>query len=313
MPAPEGFENVFSGNPLDRLANERRDPDWIIAALTKPATLVLPLHKLSIPVQQRDGALRLAWTSATEIDLSDAPPALLLGERDGDVLFAADVSHLASPPDSGDGYQDLRAAAPALEHQDASIAAQARAFVDWHARNGHCGQCGAQTSVHEGGNMRKCGACDAMHFPRTDPVVITVVADDDECLLGRQASWPAGMFSALAGFIEHGESIEDAVRREIREESGIRARDIRYHSSQPWPFPASLMIGCHAAPANKDIEIDDIEMDDVQWFSRAEIQEALSRDPAQITDPSRENAPLGLPGPMAIAHTLITAWARREV
>lgn len=311
MSAPEGFENVFSGNPLDRLANERRSPDWVAAALTKPETLVLPLHKLNFPLEQRDGALRLAWTPATELELGEAPLPLLLGKRDGDVLFAADLSHLPEPP--GDGYQDLRAAAPALEHQDASIAAQARAFVDWHTRHSRCSVCGAETSVHEGGNMRKCGDCDAMHFPRTDPVVITVVADDDECLLGRQASWPAGMFSALAGFIEHGESIEDAVRREVREESGILARDIRYHSSQPWPFPASLMIGCHAAPENKNIDIDDEEMDDVQWFSRAEVEESLSRGAAQITDPSRENAPLGLPGPMAIAHTLITAWARREV
>ena len=313
MAAPEGFENTFSGNPLDRLANERRDPEWIAEALAGPAARILPLHKLSIPVEQRDGALRLAWARAGEVDLSDAAPALLLGERGGEILFAADVSRLDAPPAIGEGYQDLRAAAAALEHRDASIAAQARAFTDWHARNGHCGQCGAETSVHEGGNMRKCGACEAMHFPRTDPVVITVVADEEECLLGRQASWPAGMFSALAGFVEHGESLEDAVRREVREESGILARDIHYHSSQPWPFPASLMIGCHAAPATKRIEIDDVEMDDVQWFSRSEVLESLSREPAQITDASREDAPLGLPGPMAIAHTLITAWAKGEL
>lgn len=311
MAAAEGFENVFSGNPLDRLANERRDPEWIAGELRSAESRVLALHRLMLPTEEREGELRLAWTPPGELDLEDAPPALLLGRQDGRTLFAADMSHLDAPPEAGE-YQDLRAAAPALEHRDASIAAQARAFTDWHARNGHCGQCGGETAVHEGGNMRQCGSCDAQHFPRTDPVVITVVADEEECLLGRQASWPAGMFSALAGFIEHGESIEDAVLREVREESGIAAREVRYHSSQPWPFPASLMIGCHASPANKEINIDDVEMDDVQWFSRAEVLESLSRGPAQITDASRAGAPLGLPGPMAIAHTLITAWARGE-
>ena len=311
MAAPEGFENVFSGNPLDRLANERRDPEWIAGELRSAESRVLALHRLMLPMEERDGALRLAWTPPTELELGDAPPALLLGRLEGRTLFAADLSHLEEPP-AGLAYQDLRAAAPALEHGDASIAAQARAFTDWHARNGHCGQCGEQTSVHEGGNMRQCDACEAQHFPRTDPVVITVVADEEECLLGRQASWPAGMFSALAGFVEHGESLEDAVRREVREESGIAAREVRYHSSQPWPFPASLMIGCHARPAHKEISIDDVEMDDVQWFSRAEVLESLSREPARITDAGRADAPLGLPGPMAIAHTLITAWARGE-
>ena len=244
-----------------------------------------------------DGALRLAWARAGEVDLSDAPPALLLGERDGEILFAADVSRLDAPPAIGEGYQDLRAAAAALEHRDASIAAQARAFTDWHARNGHCGQCGAETSVHEGGNMRKCVACEAMHFPRTDPVVITVVADEEECLLGRQASWPAGMFSALAGFVEHGESLEDAVRREVREESGILARDIRYHSSQPWPFPASLMIGCHAAPATEaGSRSTTWKWTTCSGFRVARCGNRSRGEPAQITDASREDAPLGLPG-----------------
>jgi len=145
--------------------------------------------------------------------------------------------------------------------------------------------------------------------------VITVVIDTehDRCLLGRQASWPAGMFSALAGFIDHGESIEDAVRREVAEESGIDAVNVRYHSSQPWPFPSSLMIGCHADAGSADINYDDWEMDDVRWFTRDEIRDSLALPAAQLGQPGLPDGALSLPGPMAIAHTLISAWVDGSV
>ena len=277
------------------------------------ATRWLPLDRLLFPVQNLNGALRLAWTDLPRYADTDSHPPLLLGTEDGAARFAINAEAAGGdwdlPPDVS--YQDLRAAAAVLDADDAGIAAQARAFLDWHQRHGHCAVCGAQTESAQGGIFRRCVSCPAEHFPRTDPVVITVVidTDGDRCLLGRQASWPPGMFSALAGFIDHGESIEDAVRREVAEESGILAVNVRYHSSQPWPFPSSLMIGCHADAGTAEINYDEFEMDDVQWFTRPEIHEALDRPAAQLGQPGLPDGALSLPGPMAIAHTLIRAWA----
>ena len=310
------FRNTYAGNPLNRVAAERRNEDWIRERLQDPTTRLLPLHRLLAPVAEQDGALRLAWAPLSDLaDADPGSPAALLGTEDGEARFAIDVSALSNPLaalalPAGAAFRDLREAAATLDADDAGIAAQARSLLDWHARHKHCAVCGQPTEPAQGGLYRKCAAdCAAEHFPRTDPVVITLVHDDERCLLGRQASWPAGMFSALAGFIDHGESIEDAVRREVREEAGIEVREIRYHSSQPWPFPASLMIGCHALAETSQINMDEFEMDDVQWFTRAEILEALDGPPASITgDPARGGA-LSLPGPTAIAHTLVRAWA----
>ncbi len=307
------FRNTFSGNPLDREAARRRDEAWVSGQQGKAETAFLPLHNLSFPMRQVEGVMRLAWSTLPEGADTERHPPLLLGTSDGAARFA--INAAAAPgrfelPDDAT-YMDLRAAAPLLDMDDAGIAAQARAFLDWHERHRFCAVCGASTAAAQGGIFRKCTACPAEHFPRTDPVVITVVIDSDRdrCLLGRQASWPAGMFSALAGFIDHGESIEDAVRREVAEESGIDAVNVRYHSSQPWPFPSSLMIGCHADAGSADIDYDEWEMDDVRWFTREEIRHALSLPAAQLGEPGLPDGALSLPGPMAIAHTLISAWA----
>ena len=309
--------NTFAGNPLDRVAAQRRDEDWIRSRLADESTRLLPLYRLAVPIVDDAGTLRLAWAPVS--DLEDADPEsfpVLLGVDDesGAARFAINVSGAADPlaaldlPD-GAAFADLREASVTLDADDAGIAAQARSLVDWHSRNRHCAVCGARSAPVQGGISRTCVECSAEHFPRTDPVVITVVNDGRRCLLGRQASWPAGMFSALAGFIDHGESIEDAVRREVREEAGIEVRAIRYHSSQPWPFPASLMIGCHADAETSAIDMDEFEMDDVQWFSRDEVMEALEGPPATIVGEPARGGALSLPGPMAIAHTLIRAWA----
>ena len=314
------FRNTYAGNPLDRVAAKRRDEAWIRARLADPTSRVLALHRLTAPLVERDGALRLVWSPISELEWRNpgSEPALLGvqggGKDGGGARFAIDVSEtdepdiaLEMPEDAV--YRDLREAATTLDADDAGIAAQARSLIDWHARHRHCAVCGARTEAAQGGIYRKCVDCPAEHFPRTDPVVITVVHDGGRCLLGRQASWPAGMFSALAGFIDHGESIEDAVRREVREEAGIEVREISYHSSQPWPFPASLMIGCLAEAETSNINMDEFEMDDVQWFTRAEVREALDGPAASIVgDPARGGA-LALPGPTAIAHTLVRAWA----
>jgi NAD+ diphosphatase len=311
------FRNTFSGNPLDREAARRRDEDWVASQIHLPGTKFLPLRDLSFPMRQVDGGMRLAWSDLPAGANTDRHPPLLLGTDEESARFAINEASAANqfelPSDAS--FTDLRAAAPVLDADDAGIAAQARAFLDWHERHRFCAVCGAPTDAAQGGIFRKCTSCPSEHFPRTDPVVITVVIDTerDRCLLGRQASWPPGMFSALAGFIDHGESIEDAVRREVAEESGIDAVNVRYHSSQPWPFPSSLMIGCHADAGSADINYDDWEMDDVRWFTREEIRSSLNQPPAQLGEPGLPGGALSLPGPMAIAHTLITTWANETL
>ncbi len=305
--------NTFAGNPLDREAARRRDEEWVASQIRDMGTRFLPLRSLTFPMRQVDGGMRLAWSQLPVGADIDRHPALLLGTSDGAARFAVNEASAPGqfelPADAT--YMDLRAAAPVLDADDAGIAAQARAFLDWHERHQFCAVCGAPTEAAQGGIFRRCTSCPVEHYPRTDPVVITVVIDTkrDRCLLGRQASWPTGMFSALAGFIDHGESIEDAVRREVAEESGIDAVNVRYHSSQPWPFPSSLMIGCHADAGSSDINYDDWEMDDVRWFTRDEIQHSLDQPAAQLGQPGLPQGALSLPGPMAIAHTLISAWA----
>ena len=296
-------EHVYSGNPLMRGERERRDEAWIAARVADPTSKVLPLRDLKVAVQS-DGPPALVWLSPTEFErLGGSPLVVLLGLRDGVAHFAADVSTL----DGLDGvnkafrFEDARAAAGVVSREDAGVIAQARAHVGWHNRHGFCSVCGQPTAIGRGGQVRTCPACGAEHFPRTDPVVIVVVSDGERCLLGQ--SWgrlaASKMYSALAGFMDQGESIEEAVAREVWEEAGIRAVDVRYHSSQPWPFPSSLMIGCHATAATTDIHKDDEEMTDVRWFSRAEVRAALAG----------ESETLSLPGPFAIAHHLIRSWA----
>ncbi len=296
-------QHVYSGNPLSRGERERRDEAWIAASASDPASKILPLSDLKIAVCD-DGQPALQWLSPAELEgLGGSPLIVLLGLRDGVAHFAADVSALGGA-DGALRFEDTRAAAAFLPHEDAGIAAQARAHVGWHKRHGFCSVCGRPTAIGRGGQIRSCGACGAEHFPRTDPVVIVVVSDGDRCLLGQ--SWgrlaASKMYSALAGFMDQGESIEEAVAREVWEEAGIRAVDVRYHSSQPWPFPSSLMIGCHATAATTDIHKDDEEMTDVRWFSRAEVRAALAG----------QGETLSLPGPFAIAHHLIRSWAEGD-
>jgi NAD+ diphosphatase len=191
-----------------------------------------------------------------------------------------------------------------LASTDSGILAQARSQLDWHRRHQFCSVCGTRTEQRKGGHVRRCDDCGAEHFPRTDPVAIMLVTDGDRCLLGQSAGLArTGMFSALAGFIDQGESIEEAVRREVKEEAGIRVGEVRYHSSQPWPFPSSLMIGCHGRAETTDIHMDDEEMHDVQWFHRDAILGALGGD----------TSVLKVPGSIAIAHHLIRSWAEGQV
>jgi NAD+ diphosphatase len=197
---------------------------------------------------------------------------------------------------------DLRsiAAGGLVPAPEASVLATAKAVLSWHARRSFCSNCGAKTHIGAAGWRRECPNCGVHHFPRTDPVVIMLATDGESCLLGRQPRFPKGMYSALAGFLEPGETIEQAVRREIMEEAGIQCGEVRYFASQPWPFPSSLMIGCFVDAESRTIKVDQVELEDARWFARDEVRAMLEK-----RHPDRLAAPI----PMAIAHHLIKAWA----
>lgn len=299
---------AFSGNPLDRVQALRLDDAWLAASLDDPRSRFLPLWRLDALVK-KDGS-GLAWGRKGLVQKAgEVPEPVLLGVQDGAAHYAVDVSKLEDPAaELGLGavaeFADARALAGQLSGPDTGILAQARALVDWHATHPFCARCGAVTVQAQGGAMRRCAACKGEHFPRVNPVVIMLVVRGDQCLLGRQAAWPRGMYSTLAGFVETGETIEEAVRREVLEEAGIEVGAVGYHSSQPWPFPSSLMIGCIAEATSEDVKVDAHELDDARWFSRDAILRACRGE----TDPSG----LWLPPPMAIGRRLCDVWVGLE-
>lgn len=302
--------HVFAGNPLDRGDVERRDEAWLDAQSQHAQSRILPLWQLNILLQTEPG-LELGWLSPAAIEpLKTTVPPVFLGLQDNIAHFALDVSEVEEPLEIlnlGEAwqFQEARGAAMQLSPEAAGIVAQSRAQVGWHQRHRFCSVCGEATAQGRGGHVRTCPACKAQHFPRTDPVAIMLISDGERCLMGQSRGRLArtGRYSALAGFIDQGESIEEAVRREVKEEAGIEVGEVRYHSSQPWPFPSSLMIGCHGKAATTDIHFDTEEMTDVRWFSRDDVRAALRR----------ENPDLQVPDAIAIAHHLIKAWAEGEV
>jgi NAD+ diphosphatase len=302
--------HVFAGNPLDRGDTQRRDQQWLEAQAEMPQSRYLPIWKLNILVEET-AEIRLGWVGPDDIKrLSVKVEPVFLGLLEGIAHFAIDVSELDDPlpqlkRSTTWRFEEPRAAATLLSPEEAGIIAQGKSQVDWHRRHRFCGNCGHPTVPRRGGHTRRCTNCNTEHFPRTDPVVIMVVSDGDRCLLGQSRGRLArvGRYSALAGFMDQGESVEEAVRREVREEAGIEVGEVRYHSSQPWPFPSSLMIGCHGKAITTEIHIDAEEMTDVRWFSRDEVLLALKR----------ENPNLQVPDAIAIAHHLIKAWAEGEV
>ena len=297
---------IFAGNPLDRGERERRDEDWIKRASLDGDSRFLLLWNMEAPLTS-EATPGLIWTTRSALNnLGLETEPVLLGLLDGVPHFAADISPLDEPTqvlsNSQDAaFTDRRTAAVTLSAADAGILCQAAAQLNWHASHRFCSACGRESRIRRGGQMRRCVSCGALHFPRTDPVVITVVSHGDRCLLGQSRGRMTRLktYSCLAGFVDQGESIEEAVAREIMEESGIRVKDIRYCFSQPWPFPHTLMIGCEATAVTTSIHTDDEEMEDVRWFDRKEVLLALEE----------RNPRLLLPGPIAIAHHLIKKWA----
>jgi len=300
--------HVFAGNPLDRAEVARRDEDWLASAPQQPEARFLPLQALKVALTdgQGNGSHDLRWFDLAELEANfDTQTPRLLGLEDGAPRYAVDVQNLKTPDQSPNNcsFTDARRAAATLDTAAAGIVAHARAQLNWHAKNGFCAACGGPTEAGRGGQIRTCPACDSHIFPRTDPVVIMLVCDDTHCLLGQAAlRMPRmKMYSALAGFVDQAESIEEAVRREVMEEAGIEAGVVRYHSSQPWPFPSSLMIGAHAEPLTRDINFDTAEMADVRWFDRDEVRAAFAGE-----------LEFGLPGEIAIAHHLIKHWLDQD-
>ena len=247
-----------------------------------PQSKFLPLSDFNVLISEGPQT-GLSWLGADELGrLGISDGAMFLGLLEGAAHFAVDISKndraVKELHEGGNRrFEDARSVTEVLSGAESGIVAQARAQINWHSRNGYCSICGHETSVRRGGQVRHCSNYDTDHFPRTDPVVITVVSDGDNCLLGQSRGRPSrtNMYSALAGFMDQGKSIEEAVTREIMEEAGIRIENIRYHSSQPWPFPSSLMIGCHADAATTEIRMDPEEMADVRWFPREKVLLAL--------------------------------------
>ena len=305
------FTNTFAGNPLDRASDRRANAAWVAEQLADSGSLAIaiwngrPLVEDAKDAKDRGGGVQIAYLAADLArQLSGGPERLLfLGLWRETAVFAVDLEGETDPADGplqGLGrFEDLRGVALTLPAEDAAILATAKSMFEWRRKHQFCATCGAPSAVAAAGWKRVCPACKTEHFPRTDPVVIMLAAKGDRCLLGRQAVWPKHMYSALAGFLEPGETIEEACARELFEEAAVRARSVRYHSTQPWPYPSSLMIGLIAEVENDDAVADQAELDEVRWFTRDEARAMLRGDLADAKAPPA----------MAIAHQIIKAWA----
>ena len=289
--------NVFAGPYLDRVAHLRKDAEFLASALRDPAALLVPVWQ-SRSLLRRDvnawSAGLIEVTHGLRMSLPDSE-LVMLGVFRGKVCFAAELPD-ENPPETpaGTAFEDLRLTAGQLPQDEAGLLAYARAMVLWRRRHRYCGSCSSAMQSASAGHVMKCvnAACGAEHFPRLDPAIIVLVTDGERALLGRQASWPEGRYSTIAGFVEPGESLEDAVAREVLEETGVTVTEASYHSSQPWPFPASLMVGFTALAAPGAAAKADEELEDVRWFTREDIASGRA----------------GLPPPQSVSFRLIEDW-----
>ncbi len=267
--------NIFAGPYLDRAAHLRQDPAWFGAALADPRSRALPVWNSRNLIVEGDAPRAvLLELDAVPAQLRDPDHMVLLG-RFGDMhCFAYEIDSIDAPQlHAGAGFEDLRLIASRLPAEEAGLLAYARAMLTWRKRHRFCGSCGAPTMPARSGHALVCSSasCRTEQFPRIDPAIIVLVSDGERALLGRQAAWAPGRYSTIAGFVEPGESLEDAVVREVFEEAGIRADRIEYHSSQPWPFPSSLMLGFTAHAVTTEIHLHDEELEDARWFTRADL------------------------------------------
>jgi NAD+ diphosphatase len=284
--------NTFADSPLDRCGEHRADAQWMAAQRSAPDARWLVFDAEGrAPVQ----AGRLCWLGTPRV-----PPVIpenFLGQLAGAPIFALrePMSHECFPDAV---WLDLRSAASGLDRFEAGLFAYARGLANWQASTRYCGFCGAPLALTDAGHRAACDGCGRLHFPRTDAAIIVIVEQGDACLLGRQAAWRPRQYSTLAGFVEPGESLADAVRREVREETGVEVLDCDFHSSQPWPFPASLMLGFTATAAGRAIKLADGELEDARWFTAQEIVDGLREGTLHVSTP------------LSISYRLIEHWLR---
>jgi NAD+ diphosphatase len=297
--------NFYAGLALERHAERRRDSAFVGSRLVSATARLVPVWRArSLVIQDEQPRAHFVAADTMARLAASAAETIFLGEAADAPYFAVDLSRHeedALPELVGGAarFVDLRSIGALMERQEGALLAYARGLVHWHSRHRFCGVCGAPTRSEAAGHVRRCTApaCGAEHFPRTDPAVIMLVTHGEHALLGRQKVWPQGMFSTLAGFVEPGESLEEAVMREVFEEAGVRVRDVRYHSSQPWPFPASIMLGFHATAESPDTRVDPDELEQAAWFSRDFLR-------GPHPDPDR----FRLPRIDSIARRLIEDW-----
>lgn len=297
-----GNPNAFANSPLTRLNNEVGQDERIKAYLDDPGSLLAVLWR-GDPLVTGDKAAFLSAAALPELP-ADAP-TVMLGLKDGVAYFGIDVSSAAGAPEDAPfaeigAYLPIREAAGAIDRGDLAIIGHARWLFEWHRNHRHCGRCGAPTRPTNGGAKRQCDECEAEHFPRSDPVAIVLALHGDACLLGRGPHFPPGMLSALAGFVEAGESPEEAARREIFEEVGVRLGAVDYQFSQPWPFPSSLMMGFLADAADRALALDIREIEEARWIERPDIIRLLNGE---------AHDGVVLPPDFTIAGQLIRKWA----
>ncbi len=277
--------NVFAGAFVDRSGDRRKDPEWLARAVTSEEARFVPvwgdrclvdgdpLHAVRLTRSQIEGHI-------------DEHNVVFLGLFRNQPVFALAMPLEAPQPFQEFGsFESLRFLGTRLPLDEANLIAHARALVMWHASQSFCGVCGAAALPEAAGNTRRCvnPDCGTEIFPRTDPAVIVLVHDGERCLLGRQSSWPENRYSTVAGFVEPGESLEDAVRREVYEETNVRVGSVHYHSSQPWPFPSALMLGFIAEATSSDIILNDGELEDAQWFTREQLRSNFPKLPFRIS------------------------------
>ncbi len=278
-------ENIFAGAYVDRSGHLRKEPRWLADAIHKADSVFVPIWRDQCLASGEPVRAVLLQRDAVK-DYLDERELIFLGLFRDKPAFAINVGKDEEAPftDAGE-FHDLRYLGSVLPADEANLVAHARALVVWHRYQRFCGHCGSETRAESGGNTRVCieDSCGRQLFPRVDPAIIVLVSDRDRCLLGRQSGWPEDRYSTIAGFVEPGESLEDAVQREVIEETNISTRDIQYHSSQPWPFPSALMLGFMATATTFDINLNDDELEDAQWFTRKQMLSGFPKLPYRLS------------------------------
>lgn len=300
--------NFYARLPLDRQSDRRRDAGYLAARLADPAARVIAVWRTRSLVAGGDSPSAVFLAAAQTVHLPG--PRIFLGDWDGTPYFALDVSAIeeadlpgAFEAAAGASFVDLRGVGALMPRAEGGLLAYARGLAWWHARHRFCGVCGAPTEPATGGHVLKCtnAGCAAEHFPRSDPATIMLIVSGDRCLLGRSGRFHVAMYSTLAGFVEPGESLEDCVRREVFEETGVRVGAVRYHSSQPWPFPASIMLGFYGEALTIELTVDPEELVDAMWVTRDFLR--MTHDPEKFR----------LPRADSIARRLIDDWVEGRV